>query len=47
MSVQFITSFVTAEGEEGRAHTLSSLVWRRSADGWRIICDSAWNSDPL
>jgi len=36
-SVQFITSFVTAEGEEGRAHTLSSLVWRRSADGWRII----------
>jgi hypothetical protein len=37
MSVRFITSFVTAEGEEGRAHTLSSLVWRRSADGWRII----------
>lgn len=36
-SVQFITSFVTAEGEEGRAHTLSSLVWRRSANGWRII----------
>lgn len=37
MSVQFISSFVTAEGEEGRAHTLSSLVWRRSGDGWRII----------
>lgn len=37
MSVQFVTSFVTAEGEEGRADTLSSLVWRRSADGWRII----------
>ncbi|GGB13120.1 hypothetical protein GCM10011491_46080 [Brucella endophytica] len=37
MSVQFVTSFVTAAGDEGRAHTLSSLVWRRSDDGWRII----------
>ncbi|MGK2285606.1 nuclear transport factor 2 family protein [Pedomonas sp. V897] len=37
MSVQFITSYVTAEGEEGQAHTMSSLVWRRSAAGWRII----------
>ncbi|GLK65255.1 MULTISPECIES: nuclear transport factor 2 family protein [Alphaproteobacteria] len=37
MSVQFVTSFVTAEGEEGRVHTLSSLVWRRSGNDWRII----------
>ncbi|WP_298728568.1 nuclear transport factor 2 family protein [uncultured Ferrovibrio sp.] len=37
MSVQFITSYVTADGDTGQAHTLSSLVWRRSSDGWRII----------
>lgn len=37
MSVQFVTSFVTAEGLAGKAHTLSSLVWRRSPSGWRII----------
>jgi len=37
MSVQFVSSFVTAEGEEGRVHTLSSLVWRRSGGSWRII----------
>ncbi len=37
MTVQFITSFVTAEGQEGHVHTLSSLVWRRSGNSWRII----------
>jgi len=37
MSVQFVTSYITAEGHAGKAHTLSSLVWRRSADGWRIM----------
>lgn len=37
MSVQFVTSFLTAQGEVGRAHTLSSLVWRRSGESWRII----------
>lgn len=37
MSVQFVTSYTTAEGISGKAHTLSSLVWRRSPEGWRII----------
>lgn len=37
VSVQFVTSYTTAEDRSGRAHTLSSLVWRRSSTGWRII----------
>lgn len=37
MSVQFVTSYTTAEGISSKAHTLSSLVWRRSSEGWRII----------
>lgn len=37
MSVQFITSYTTADGNSGKAHTLSSLVWQRCVDGWRII----------
>ncbi|MGT2509485.1 nuclear transport factor 2 family protein [Cupriavidus basilensis] len=37
MSVQFVTSYTTAEGVSGKAHTLSSLVWRRSPEGWRIV----------
>lgn len=37
MSVRFVTSFTTAEGVSDQAETLSSLVWRRSSQGWRII----------
>ncbi|MFC6842175.1 nuclear transport factor 2 family protein [Xanthomonas theicola] len=37
MSVQFVTSYATSEGVSGKAHTLSSLVWRRTSEGWRII----------
>lgn len=37
MSVQFMTSFKTTEGISGKSHTLSSLVWRRFPQGWRII----------
>jgi ketosteroid isomerase-like protein len=37
MSVRFVTSYTTREGHPGKAHTLSSLVWRRAPDGWRII----------
>ncbi|MBC9177134.1 YybH family protein [Pseudoroseomonas ludipueritiae] len=37
MSVQFVTSYTTADGVADQALTLSSLVWRRSPDGWRII----------
>lgn len=37
MSVQFVTSYTTAEGISAEAHTLSSLVWRRSPSGWLII----------
>jgi ketosteroid isomerase-like protein len=37
MSVQFVTSYTTAEGHADKAHTISSLVWRRSSDGWRIV----------
>lgn len=37
MSVQFVTSYTTANGSSGKAHTLTSLVWQHSVDGWRII----------
>jgi ketosteroid isomerase-like protein len=37
VSVQFVTSYTKADGSSAKAHTLSSLVWRRSSDGWRII----------
>ena len=48
MSVQFVTSFIATDGHEGRAHTLSSLVWHRTPDGWRIIREhgSALNPNP-
>ncbi|MBL6081219.1 nuclear transport factor 2 family protein [Belnapia sp. T18] len=36
-SVQFVTSYTTADGAVEQAQTLSSLVWRRSPEGWRII----------
>ncbi|MEO7200702.1 MAG: nuclear transport factor 2 family protein [Dokdonella sp.] len=35
MSVQFITRF-EADGTSGEAHTLSSLVWKRTEGRWRI-----------
>lgn len=37
MSVQFVTSYTPADGEPAKAHTLSSLVWKRSETGWAII----------
>ena len=37
MCMQFVTSYTTAEGVTSKAHTLSSLVWRRFPDGWRIV----------
>jgi ketosteroid isomerase-like protein len=37
MSVQFVSSYTTADDVSAKAHTLSSLVWRRSASGWVII----------
>lgn len=36
MSVQFITRF-EADGRSGEAHTLSSLVWKRTDGRWRIF----------
>lgn len=37
MSVQFVTAYTAADGAADTAHTLSSLVWRRSPGGWLII----------
>ncbi len=37
MSVQFVTRYKMPQGPVSEAHTLSSLVWRRSGDTWRII----------
>lgn len=37
MDVRFITTFETADGIVDQADTLSSLVWRRTQSGWRII----------
>ncbi|WP_353742830.1 hypothetical protein WHX55_13130 [Pseudomonas fluorescens] len=37
MDVQFVTSFETSDGVTDQANTLSSLVWRRTLDSWRII----------
>lgn len=36
MSVQFITRF-EMDGTPGEAHTLSSLVWKRTDGHWRIF----------
>ncbi len=33
MSVQFVTSYTTADGQAAKARTLSSLVWRRYPSG--------------
>lgn len=37
MDVRFITTFETSDGVVDQADTLSSLVWRRTQNGWRII----------